>query len=90
MTGGFVGAGSIRFGADSRALACAFLPDGSALCTGSSDGFVEVWDTVTCRLRTDLAYQAQDELMMHDDPVLALAPSDLTHPSVLSFFKNDE
>ncbi|KAH8066615.1 hypothetical protein JL722_1062 [Aureococcus anophagefferens] len=68
-------AGAVRLGAGSKPLCCAFAPDGSALITGSSDGFVELWDPASCRLRTDLPYQRDDELLMHDAPVLALAPS---------------
>ena len=68
-------AGAVRLGAGSKPLCCAFAPDGSALITGSSDGFVELWDPASCRLRTDLQYQRDDELLMHDAPVLALAPS---------------
>ena len=65
----------MRFAAGSKPLCAAFSPDGSALITGSSDGFLEVWDPQTCRLRGDLRYQADDELMLHDAPVLAVAPS---------------
>ncbi|KAH8094312.1 hypothetical protein JL720_4308 [Aureococcus anophagefferens] len=61
-------AGAVRLGAGSKPLCCAFAPDGSALITGSSDGFVELWDPASCRLRTDLPYQRDDELLMHDAP----------------------
>ena len=36
------------------------------------DGFVEVWDYERGKLRKDLLYQEQDELMMHEEPVLAM------------------
>jgi WD40 repeat-containing protein SMU1 len=65
-------AGAVRFGAQSHCEAAAFAPDGSALATGSVDGFFEVYDYETCKLRRDLPYQAADELMMHDAPVLAI------------------
>ena len=69
---------TVRFGKKSRAECAAFLPDGSGLVTASSDGFVEIWDPDKrySELRThDLEYQKNDEPMMHDASVSALAIS---------------
>eukprot|EP00919_Chromeraceae_sp_WS-2016_P003510 GHVR01008524.1.p1 GENE.GHVR01008524.1~~GHVR01008524.1.p1 ORF type:complete len:455 (-),score=102.96 GHVR01008524.1:94-1458(-) len=59
---------------ESSHVECAvFSPDGEFLVTGSSDGFVEVWDVLLCQLREDLQYQADGEFMLHRSPVLALS-----------------
>ena len=71
-------AGAVRFGALSHAIVAAFTPDGTSLLSGSSDGFVEVWDVATCRLRRDLSYQAapdDERFMMHNEAIHALALS---------------
>lgn len=66
-------AATVRFEQGSHAEAAAFSPDGASLATGSSDGFVELWDPATGRARLDLRYQAEDRYMSHDAAVLALA-----------------
>ena len=69
-------AGVVRFGSQCHPDAAAFSPDGHSLLSGSSDGFVEVWDFETCKLRRDLPYQAtpdDERFMMHDKPIHTLA-----------------
>ena len=64
-------AGLIKFNAESHPETVTFSPDGMSMVTGSADGFIELWDFESCKLRTDLEYQAKDELMMHaGQPIL--------------------
>ena len=64
--------GEIRFG-KSNVDAVQFSPNGSYLATGTSDGFVEIWDHDTCKHKSELEYQSKEDFMMNDDAVLSLA-----------------
>ena len=64
----------LKFNKGSHAEICRFSPDGQYFITRSYDGFLEVWSYLG-KLRKDLKYQARDELMSHDNPILALAYS---------------
>ena len=68
---------SLSFGKKATAESAVFLPDGSGLVTGSSDGLIEIWDPKERyrELRMDLPYQKNEEVMFHDDPISAIAIS---------------
>ena len=65
----------INFGTKSYPECVVFLQDGSGFVTGSSDGFIEVWDMYTGALKADLSYQAAEKFMMHQSSILSLALS---------------
>jgi len=60
----------IKLGPEAHPETAAFSPDGQSLVLGSVDGIIEVWEPDSCKVRMDLDYQARDELMMHQQPVL--------------------
>eukprot|EP00522_Entomoneis_paludosa_P010576 CAMPEP_0172450302 /NCGR_PEP_ID=MMETSP1065-20121228/8701_1 /TAXON_ID=265537 /ORGANISM="Amphiprora paludosa, Strain CCMP125" /LENGTH=632 /DNA_ID=CAMNT_0013202081 /DNA_START=59 /DNA_END=1957 /DNA_ORIENTATION=+ len=68
---------TIKFGKKAVCEAATFLPDGSGLVTGSSDGLIEIWDAKQNYgiLRIDLPYQEKEEFLGHDHPVMALDAS---------------
>jgi len=63
----------IKLGSEAHPETAAFSPDGQSLVLGSVDGIIEVWEPDSCKLRLDLDYQAREELMMHQQPVLCAA-----------------
>uniref|UniRef100_A0A0A9XGI3 WD40 repeat-containing protein SMU1 n=1 Tax=Lygus hesperus TaxID=30085 RepID=A0A0A9XGI3_LYGHE len=62
----------IRIGEGAKAESCMFSVDGKYMMTGSSDGFIEIWDPETTQLAMDIPYQQREQFLMHNDPVVSM------------------
>jgi WD40 repeat-containing protein SMU1 len=66
---------SINMG-ESHAECGLFSPNGQFFVTGSIDGYVEIWNYKSGKLRTDIPYQNAEQLIFANSPILAL---DISH-----------
>ena len=68
---------TIKFGKKATAECAVFLPDGSGLVTGSSDGLLEIRDPKQkfSDLRMDLPYQKDEDLLWHSTAIMSVTVS---------------
>ncbi|KAK1934874.1 WD domain, G-beta repeat containing protein [Babesia divergens] len=65
----------IKFAEQSHPECAIFTPNGQYMISGSSDGFIEVWNWNLGKLDPDLEYQHKDQFMVHETLVVSLAVS---------------
>lgn len=84
---------TLKFGKKTLVTSCLFYTDSTvnqtSLITGTSDGFIEVWDANSkyTKLRMDLDYQQKDEIMCHD---VDDNQENAMPPSILAMAVNNE
>ncbi|SCN62696.1 alternative splicing regulator, putative [Plasmodium chabaudi chabaudi] len=66
---------SINFGNDSNVECCISSYQKDYLITGTSDGFIEIWNWYTGKLNMDLEYQKENKIMTHDNAIVSLCIS---------------
>eukprot|EP01025_Chloroclados_australasicus_P007511 TRINITY_DN12428_c1_g1_i1.p1 TRINITY_DN12428_c1_g1~~TRINITY_DN12428_c1_g1_i1.p1 ORF type:complete len:545 (-),score=56.42 TRINITY_DN12428_c1_g1_i1:164-1696(-) len=71
---------TLKFGKEGHVETAKYTPDGQMLVTGSVDGLLEVWDSLTGKLKKDLPYQNEEQFMIHESAVLSI---DFTRDSEL-------
>jgi WD40 repeat-containing protein SMU1 len=52
-----------------------FSPNGQFLVTGTTDGYIEVWDPFSFKHSSDIPYQKDEIFMMHDKVITGLCVS---------------